>query len=89
MATADGTVTIAKFWEGYGKCIEIQHHYFSTRYGHLDEINVTPGDIVKQGEIIGYSGNTGYSTGPHLHYEIRYDSKALNPEYFFNASLEQ
>lgn len=85
VATAEGTVTIAEFWGGYGKCIEIQHHYFSTRFGHLDAINVTPGDMVKQGDVIGYSGNTGYTTGPHLHYEIRYNAKALNPEYFLDA----
>lgn len=68
-------------WNGYGNLIEIDHNngYF-TRYGHLMEggIRVSPGQKVAKGDLIGYSGNSGLSTGPHLHFELRYGSSALS-----------
>jgi len=76
MATNGGTVTIAGTFGGYGKCIEIDHGIVNnkrvfTRYGHLSSINVKKGQKVSKGQTIAKSGNTGYSTGPHLHYEAR------------------
>ncbi|MBM3212308.1 M23 family metallopeptidase, partial [Candidatus Poribacteria bacterium] len=65
---------------GYGKLIVIQHSdNFSTRYGHLSNILVEKGQRVKQSHKIGLVGSTGRSTGPHLHFEIRENGKALNP----------
>ncbi len=79
-ASKTGTVTYAARKMGYGKIVIIQHEDdFSTSYGHLSRINVTVGTIVRQGQVIGLSGNTGISTGPHLHFEIRYKGKSENP----------
>lgn len=71
-AVAAGTVSIAEVQSGYGNLIEITHEDGSfTRYGHLDRIRVHPGDEVTPAQIIGTLGNTGRSTGPHLHFEVR------------------
>lgn len=80
LATASGTVTRAEYYGGYGYCIDVDHGggVFS-RYGHLSRIDVSVGQTVEQGEQIGLSGNTGNSTGPHLHFEIRVDGAAVNP----------
>ena len=85
-ATADGVVQSTGATAGYGNMVEIRHNYgFGTRYGHLTaKYRVKQGDFVKKGDIIGYSGNSGYSTGPHLHYEIRFTQKPLNPINFIN-----
>ena len=75
-------------WEnGYGNVIYLSHGYgFSTRYGHLSRFNVRPGEKVHRGDIIGYVGSTGRSTGPHLHYEVRVGGKPVNPlEYILDA----
>lgn len=70
------------FW-GYGKHIIIDHgDNISTLYGHLDKINVEKGDEVKPGKVIGFEGNTGWSTGPHLHFEIRVFGIPVNPRIF-------
>lgn len=80
-ATGDGTIKVAEENTGYGKHIIIQHgDGFETVYAHLSEMNVASGVDVKKGEQIGLTGNTGFSQGPHLHYEIRKDRRALNPE---------
>lgn len=72
-AVADGTVKVAKDNPtGYGLYIAIDHGCFGTLYAHLSKFNVAVGQWVKAGDIIGYSGNTGLSTGPHLHFEIRF-----------------
>jgi murein DD-endopeptidase MepM/ murein hydrolase activator NlpD len=85
-ATAAGVVTRAGRAGGYGNMVEIDHGGgYSTRYGHLSEIDVQVGDKVTLGEIIGKSGSTGRSTGPHLHYEVRYNGKAVNPVAFLKA----
>ncbi len=81
-ATANGIVSKARKDDpgGYGKMVRIVHNYgFESIYAHLDFVNVNVGDIIKKGTLIGLSGNTGDSNGPHLHYEIRYLNKYLNP----------
>jgi murein DD-endopeptidase MepM/ murein hydrolase activator NlpD len=85
-ATGDGVVKVVKKERGYGKKIIIDHGYgYTTVYAHLDGYNVKRRQKVKRGEIIGYLGNTGVSTGPHLHYEVRKNRKTQNPiNYYFN-----
>lgn len=81
-APADGKITYLGRRGGYGKFIMIQHgEHYETRYAHLSKYatGLKYGSKVKQGQLIGYVGTTGYSTGPHLHYEIRVDGKAKNP----------
>jgi murein DD-endopeptidase MepM/ murein hydrolase activator NlpD len=85
-ATAAGVVTRASRAGGYGNMVEIDHGGgYSTRYAHLSEIDVKVGDKVVRGETIGKSGSTGRSTGPHLHYEVRHNGKAVNPVSFLKA----
>jgi murein DD-endopeptidase MepM/ murein hydrolase activator NlpD len=87
-ATATGTVETAGWNGGYGKMVEIDHgNSFSTRYGHMSEIDVRVGQQVKIGQIIGRVGSTGRSTGPHLHYETRIDGDAVDPQKFLRAGL--
>ena len=91
-ATADGVVTDAGRRGGYGNCIDISHGYnYTTRYGHLSQILVEPGKQVKRGELIGKVGSTGKSTGPHLHYEVRFKDEPQNPVnyYFMDLSPEE
>jgi len=84
VATADGLVVFAGRREGYGKLVSLEHKFgLATRYGHLDRYTVKPGQRVKRGDIIGYVGSTGRSTGTHLHYEVRLRNQALNPLRFF------
>src|SRR5438132_6241946 len=85
---ADGIVVKAEWANGYGNVVYIAHPYsgYSTRYGHLSQFAVQPGHHVKRGDIIGYVGSTGRSTGPHLHYEVRLNNNPVNPlEYIWNA----
>ena len=84
---ADGIVVKAEWANGYGNVIFISHGYgYSTRYGHLKGFAVRPGARVKRGDVIGYVGSTGRSTGPHLHYEVRMNNNPVNPlEYILNA----
>jgi murein DD-endopeptidase MepM/ murein hydrolase activator NlpD len=85
-ATAAGVVTRASRAGGYGNMVEIDHGGgYSTRYAHLSEIDVKVGDKVARGETIGKSGSTGRSTGPHLHYEVRHNGKAVDPVSFLKA----
>lgn len=86
-ATADGIVSKASWFGGYGNYIAIEHGgSMQTRYGHMSRLNVTEHQRVKKGEIIGYMGSTGRSTGSHLHYEVRINGKAVNPIPFMRAS---
>jgi murein DD-endopeptidase MepM/ murein hydrolase activator NlpD len=79
-APANGTVVIAGPESGYGNCTVIDHgNALATLYGHQSAIIVRPGDEVKRGEVIGYVGSTGKSTGPHLHFEVRVLGKPVNP----------
>jgi len=86
-ATADGVVTKAKRVPGFGKVIEIDHQYgYTTLYGHLDDFLVHKGQKVQRGEQIGFVGNTGRSTGPHLHYEVQVNGLPVDPlDYFFEG----
>ena len=89
-ATAEGFVQFADAsGSGYGILIILSHNYgFETRYGHLSSVVVTPGSWVKKGDLIGYSGNTGYSTGPHLHYEIRFLGQSGDPANFMGWNAQ-
>ncbi len=79
-ASKTGRVVYAAWERGYGRIVRIEHaDNYSTCYAHLSRFRVSVGDIVKQGDVIGLSGNTGVSTGPHLHFEIRYKGKSENP----------
>jgi murein DD-endopeptidase MepM/ murein hydrolase activator NlpD len=79
-ATADGVVSRASWFGGYGLFISIEHGGdLQTRYGHMSRLNVAEGQTVRKGDVIGFVGSTGRSTGPHLHYEVRVDGAAVNP----------
>ena len=79
-APADGVVSRATRVSDYGKTIDLSHGYgYVTRYGHLSELLVRPGQRVKRGEVVGRVGSTGRSTGPHLHYEVFRDGRRGNP----------
>lgn len=87
IATGDGVVTYAGWKSGYGRYIKIKHALGTeTGYGHLSKIHVKKGDRVSLGETIGAMGNTGRSTGTHLHYEIRVNGKTTNPMTFIKAA---
>lgn len=86
-ATGDGIVETAEAASiGYGRHIIIEHGYgYQTLYGHMSRVKVHKGQKVKRGDLIGYVGNTGSSTGPHLHYEVIKDGDKINPvNYFYN-----
>jgi murein DD-endopeptidase MepM/ murein hydrolase activator NlpD len=85
-AVGDGTVITSGYTEqGYGLQIEINHGYgYVTKYAHLSQSNVKVGQKVKRGDVIGLTGNTGYSTGPHLHYEVIKNGVKVNPyDYYY------
>jgi murein DD-endopeptidase MepM/ murein hydrolase activator NlpD len=87
-ATANGKVVSCGWAGGYGRMVEIDHgNGLSTRYGHLSEIDVKVGDVVKIGQVVGLVGSTGRSTGPHLHYETRIDGEAVDPQKFLRAGV--
>ena len=78
--TADGMVSQAEWFSSYGNFISIEHGAeLETRFGHLSRIAVAAGQRVRKGDLIGYVGSTGRSTGPHLHYEVRVDGMAVDP----------
>lgn len=82
-AAEDGKVTFSGWSGGYGNQVELQHDaHWATRYAHLEELVVKPGARVKKGQLIGLAGATGAATGPHLHFELRRDGDALDPEAF-------
>jgi len=85
IAPADGVVIKAGFSTGYGNMVEISHGYgIKTEFGHNSRLNVKAGQRVKRGEIISYVGDTGSSTGPHLHYEVRVNGLPVNPVRYMN-----
>lgn len=88
-ATGDGRVTLAgNDHSGYGNHVVINHGYgYETLYGHMVKIKVRRGDRVKRGEIIGWVGSTGKSTGPHCHYEVHVNNRDVDPVYFFYNDL--
>lgn len=84
--TAPGIVVKAGWNGGYGRMIEVDHgNGFATRYGHLSKINVTVGKRLNAGDVIGKTGSSGRSTGPHLHYEIRHNGEAIDPLRFLRV----
>lgn len=90
-STANGVVEFAGYHKGsgYGNLLIIHNSFgFKTMYAHLDSIDVKVGDAVKKGEPIAKVGSTGLSSGPHLHYEIRYVQRTVNPQRFIDWSLE-
>ena len=92
LATKEGVVVFAGVKSGYGKCIDIEHKKAGvsgsviTHYAHLDSFFVSKGQSVKTGDLIGIQGNSGRSTGPHLHYEIQINKQSVNPMKFMNTS---
>lgn len=85
-ATGDGVVELAKWNAGYGRCVVINHGFgYKTKYAHCKKLNCRKGQKIKKGEIIAFLGNTGQSSGPHLHYEVIKNNVKVNPvNYFFN-----
>jgi murein DD-endopeptidase MepM/ murein hydrolase activator NlpD len=89
-ATGSGKVIEAGWDSGYGNCLVIDHGYgYRSTYGHLSKISVNIGLNVKRGDMIGLSGSTGTSTGPHLHYQIDLFGQHKNPLYYFNNDLTE
>jgi murein DD-endopeptidase MepM/ murein hydrolase activator NlpD len=89
-AAADGDVAAAGMANGYGREIVLDHgHDLSTLYGHLSAIAVLPGQHVTRGQVIGYVGQSGRATGPHLHYEVRVHNVPVNPHKYLRETYEQ
>ena len=89
-ATADGVVGRADWFSGYGLYVQLEHGgNMETRYGHMSRIAVAEGQIVHKGDVIGYVGSTGRSTGPHLHYEVRVAGEAVNPLPYMQTPRER
>lgn len=82
-ATADGIVDRAGWMQGYGWAVDIQHGFgLLTRYAHCSRLKVKKGDVVEKGDLLGWVGQTGRATGPHVHFEIRLDNEPLDPTEF-------
>ena len=91
IATADGVINFARnnSKSGYGKLLIIDHNYgFKTLFGHLSKIIVKKGDFIKKGDIIAYTGNSGLSSGPHLHYEVRFIQMPIEPAHFLKWDMK-
>jgi murein DD-endopeptidase MepM/ murein hydrolase activator NlpD len=89
-ATADGEVTGMNLGAGYGRQVVLNHgHDLLTVYGHLSALAVVPGQHVTRGQVIGYVGQTGRATGPHLHYEVRVHNVPVNPHKYLRVTYEQ
>lgn len=88
-ATADGTIAeVSVKFSGYGKMVEVDHGFgYRTRYAHMHEFAVRSGQNVKRGDLIGYVGNTGLSTAPHLHYEVLINGSQVDPVHYFYNDL--
>ncbi len=87
-STADGVVTFAGWQNGYGRTVIVDHGYgISTLYGHCSRFAVKAGQPVKKGTVICYVGTTGYTTGPHVHYEVRRNDRAVNPMAYLDMNL--
>ncbi len=88
IAPGDGVVTYAGFYSGYGRMLEIDHgNGITTRYGHLAGLAVADGQQIRKGQVIGYVGLSGRSTGPHLHYEVRIHDTPVNPHKFLRSTV--
>lgn len=90
IAPADGVVVFAAPAVGYGRLVVLEHgHGISTRYGHLASFTIAIGQSVRRGDVIGYVGRSGRSTGPHLHYEVRIQDVPVNPHKYLRISVAQ
>lgn len=90
-ATADGIAEWSGYHKrsGYGNLIIIQHNYgFKTYFGHLKKVLIKSGQFVKKGDLIAYTGNSGMSNGPHLHYEVRFNERVVNPFWFVKWDIQ-
>ena len=90
-ATGNSTVIFAGWKQGYGQTVDLDHEFgYSTRYAHCSKLLVRPGQKVKRGDVIALVGNTGKSVGPHLHYEVHYQGRPVDPRnfYFYDLSPE-
>lgn len=88
LATADGQVVTVEYVPDFGNYVIIKHkHGFYTRYAHMQSFRVQRGQYVQQGQVIGYIGNTGISTGPHLHYEVHIGSDVVDPMKYLNIKV--
>ncbi|MFN2452675.1 MAG: M23 family metallopeptidase [Pyrinomonadaceae bacterium] len=88
-AAGSGKISFAGWQNGYGQVVIIDHGGgLATRYGHLSQVNVRAGEEIKRGSILGRVGSTGRSTGPHLHYEVRINDKAVNPRPYLPHAAE-
>ncbi|WP_172329330.1 DUF5930 domain-containing protein [Mangrovicoccus sp. HB161399] len=88
-STADGVVTYAGWMSGYGRLVTVRHEFgIETRYGHMSKIKVKVGQKVSKGEVVGAMGNSGRSTGTHLHYEVRVGGKPTNPMTYITAARD-
>ena len=86
-STADGIVTISENHAGYGRLVVIDHGFgITTWYAHLSSFSAVPGARVKRGEVVGYTGISGRSTGPHVHYEVRMNNAPINPWRYMRAT---
>lgn len=89
-ATADGDVIAARMANGYGREVMIDHgHNVTTLYGHMSALVVIPGEHVIRGQVIGYVGQSGRATGPHLHYEVRVHNVPVNPHKYLRESFQE
>ena len=90
VAPADGIVRFADFMNGYGRAVIIDHgNGVTTLYGHMSGFAVTAGQMVRRGDSVGYVGQSGRSTGPHLHYEVRIFNTPVNPSKYLRFSMSQ
>ena len=90
-ATGNGTVVYSGWKQGYGETVEVDHGFgYATRYAHCSKRIARVGQKVKRGDVIAKVGNTGKSTGPHLHYEVHYQGRPIDPRnyYFYDLSPE-
>ena len=87
-ATGDGVVSLSGWNGGYGNCVVVNHGYgYETLYGHMSSIKAKRGQKVKRGDVIGYMGTTGKSTGVHLHYEVHHKGKIMDPRNYYFMDL--
>ncbi len=90
LAVMDGIVRYAGYYKGYGYCVLMRHlNGLETLYAHLSKLSVSSGDVIKHGTELGLGGTTGHSTGSHLHFEVHFMGRAINPELIFNFSQEK